>query len=294
MRNKSFSVTVTGRRIFAEEISDMSSKSETLSRYFDKLCTRAEEDIQRYVLTADPAALQKLRVTLKKTDTLLLVLRFSDENFDYKRFRYPLKRIFDHAGLIREAMLMTTRLERVSAPESIADAFTRFEEIKDSERALFVYKAGIYLRGIKKERNDLNAKVERLDHKQVRMFLKYQLRRLQHLIKRKDAGQLHNVRKKIKRVLYANEFLRELNGKSFLSAAELAQWDVLQNAVGQWNDRREMFSFLAENSSLPPVSLTEQQSGLEKDSTQLWNMLDIRMKMIAVSSGKKKMNPVKS
>ena len=56
-------------------------------------------------LTDRKKALHKLRVTLKKTDTLLLILRFADENFDYDKYRYPLKRIFNHAGLIREAQM---------------------------------------------------------------------------------------------------------------------------------------------------------------------------------------------
>src|SRR5262245_47521145 len=132
MRTKTFSVTAQRRRIFAEAIPVMSDKTVTLSRYFDKLCGRAEEEIQRYVLTAEPAALQKLRVTLKKTDTLLLALRFADENFDYKKFRYPLKRIFDHAGLIREAMLMQNRFEELEKPGTLTEAFACFEEIKNS------------------------------------------------------------------------------------------------------------------------------------------------------------------
>ena len=64
---------------------------------------------------------------------------------------------------------MQTKLEQLPpASSNLMEVLNRFEDIKNTERALFVFKAGIYLRGLKKEQKNLEKRMKEVGRRKLK------------------------------------------------------------------------------------------------------------------------------
>lgn len=211
-----------------------------LKQYTEGQMDAAIDWLQQYVQTADEEALHQFRVSLKKIHAVMHYFRQNEHHSKkIKQLKRLQKELFSKAGFIRDAEIKMHWLERNRKPLLLKAS--SLPEKKENFRQYFSAQS-------KKNISLLKAIKEQLvvltkEEKAATVFAySLQLKEsVQQLISQHSASDdWHELRKKIKQLLYAWHWNRKEDQLKLLKVNELNMLDQLQNAIGAWHDAENL------------------------------------------------------
>lgn len=179
-------------------------------------------------------AFHRFRVEVKKMNTLLLIIQSTDQNFDRKAFKKPLRKLFRKAGEIRELQIEKDLLSKNEVLDQLP--FLKKDMAKEiqQKRSEF-FKIRTYSRS-KKIRKKFNLKkkdLKKIQPSEFTHFLEEQWEEILHLVSDGiDFCNAHLLRKKMKTYQYALEIF----GKKTLPI-HFDEVEELSKLLGAWHDR---------------------------------------------------------
>jgi len=208
----------------------------------------------------DPRSVHQARVATKRLKAQLLLFQAQGDASDLPPAFGKVQKIFKHLGRIRSAQIHLTRLEGHGMATSEHGRKVRYTQTIETKRFADHYSA--YAKDLKKAHADLEAGFSNLDLSLLETFLRKEMRVVERFFRKtyKDADQLHDIRKRIKNLLFIHPVLpKMLRNKLRMNTDYL---DELQEAIGKWHDAHDV---------------TEALRNMEYDNEQLMNeLLDLR------------------
>ncbi len=201
-----------------------------LSKYYATRWENIYKQLKNYLKNKDDKSLHKARVEIKKLTALFHLVDYCEKKFGPSKKLKPLNTIFKLSGKLRDAKNALTFFEQFK----VAPVDFKKQELKQ-------YKARKKLKNKLHDYRDRLNKMEKrgalhiknIKAKQIDLFLqkkKHEIisERVYNII----AERLHEVRKKIKDVIYVTDFG---SGKIF-TTAEVLLLNEIQNEIGNWHD----------------------------------------------------------
>ena len=217
------------------------------SRYKDCL-----NDIRKHISSADntaPDTVHDLRVSLKKTDALIALLRFNKNNPAPKKLR-AFTSLFKAAGKLRSIQVEFDIINKHFKEDVNPNYLHQLHEMKVKRTEEYSKLLEKMPRSVKEASKPLKKKIEEITRRQILGYLhseeKYLERRLSRSIFREQ--ELHFVRKDLKR-LYLN---------LLLCGHERKDLDNLVDLLGSWHDHQIAFDHVVK--TIYTGQLTEPES----------------------------------
>lgn len=214
-----------------------------LKQYTNKHCLTAAGLLKKYAETGGTDTMHQLRVTLKKITAVTNCL--SENKNDSKtihQLKKKIRTIFKKAGQIRDAELTTVWLKKNRFHLLYNEATAFFE--MDTKRKAFMQKSSfdakklqLVCKGVKKYTG----------HK--RDFAGYVLQLKQNLFITNNLllqSNWHEIRKNIKQILYAVNWLPANEQLKVLKVAEHKKLEFLQELIGSWHDGEQLKQWLTD------------------------------------------------
>ncbi len=225
--------------------------------------------LKAFLETGDQEELHKFRVQIKKLRAMLLLFEnTSNENGLLKNFK-PVRKIFKHAGNIRDAHTNLELSERyklknerfeTSQQKIIEDGTNEFRSMGDE-----------FIKDIKTAHKKLKKQLPKVVDSQIAAYYKNQLEQIaSNFTVSGFTEDMHTNRKLIKILVYNHKLAgHALDGKIPFNVDYL---DKLQETIGKWHDNllaEQLFS-LPELNDKPIVSKIKRvNSGVKRKITTL-------------------------
>jgi len=207
----------------------MQGKSQQ-EKFYHKCWRELRKHFGEFNATFDPEEIHRLRVAVKKINSLFYFLEKCRGDESAAEIFKPVKKIFKHAGLIRSACLNLQLISRYRIP---------CPELKEEQKKIQQEQTGSFL-SVEEEYLALIIKAYSLPFKKLKSkcIRKVYRRELEELALFFEGdvpeNQLHEYRKKIKVLLYMHEGLNnKLLSKLNLNTEYLGK---LQETIGRWHD----------------------------------------------------------
>ena len=180
-----------------------------------------------------PSTFHKLRVEIKKLNSLFDLINFCSNDFKRKATYKPFKLIFSQAGKVRELQVEESILKKYLLTNSIKDYSKTLKLLQSKEKEDF------FLLVNKKLFDQLNKKYKKIipyisgiDIEKANRYLKKRKSRIQKLLGKEiiQKKQLHELRKRLKVFNYNREILCKEQDKTLLKN------DDLPVLLGKWHD----------------------------------------------------------
>ena len=243
-------------------------KKERQIKYFNKIMKSISANIRAFEDSGDLKIMHDLRVEIKKVRALLkFTTKFSGIEIIPEDIQ-KLKRIFKHAGLIREARIYLQMAENEGI--QIPDLKAKNEGIIEVETKIFKESVANYSNYIDDLFIPLTVYFNDISSSKIPSYFKSRIEKLDGLFSKKNQeNNLHNERKRIKHLLYVYEILPgSLVKKINMNKAYLEE---LQNLIGKWHDRIDVISIL-KNLNSNGIEISRQKIFSEK------LLCDVRLK----------------
>lgn len=201
--------------------------------------------LEKYVLTKGEFELHELRVHLKRIRAVLDFVAYL--NLHPRKEKLLLGRLHSiahEAGFIRDSQLIikwlkknryTLLLHESSIEEKLhlsVDLFIK-ENLKNRKR-------------IRKIQNECLLYTKKMNNKSILKFLKTKNQFLLDALKKVKREQWHDLRKAIKKLLYAIHWLQEKDKIKLLTIKKYNNLDLLQEAIGNWHDAVQIKTWLSD------------------------------------------------
>jgi CHAD domain-containing protein len=237
--------------------------------YFNELWGQMTAYLDDFLKTGDQEKLHHFRVQVKKLRALLEMLDTASPKNKLSRGFKPVRRIFKHAGIIREAYI---HLQLCSHYGLKNDEFI-LSQVNEMEKGINEFKdnAKKYLKIIKAVHRKLEADMKAIDNDLVYEFYKSQLEQITAglAVHRFDA-RLHNCRKRIKTLMYNRKIaVQALEDKLNVNSDYL---DKFQGRIGDWHDTElamALFSAQEAPDKLVIAKIKKQNTSLKKSINAL-------------------------
>ena len=245
-----------------------------VKKLFDKKWRQIGRHLKTYLGTENPDDLHQFRVQIKKVKSLLRLFALRNKNKGLLADFKPVNKIFQHAGVIRDAYLHLQLAEqfKVDAPE-----FKRKQmERMSLEMTRFSDRGKAYLQQIGKTGRKIKRNVRGIPNTDIADFYDHQLNGIVlAFAKRKFDEAMHDNRKQLKNIIYNHKLAnKSLNGNLKLNLPYL---DEVQDQLGGWHDSvlaRELFADEIKGDPQIIAKLNMQVQKLEestiKFSTDFW------------------------
>jgi CHAD domain-containing protein len=201
-------------------------------KYLNKRWANMHHHLQTFSNDGGQETIHKLRVEIKKVRAFTQfshALRGQQlSTADLKK----IKRIFKHAGMIRDAYTSLLTMKRYR----ISNTVLRSEEagIIKNEAGKFRTLSGNYNKRISKADKTFHKKVHAVKNNAIKHWFGLQLRIIASALGESSVYELHPARKRIKTLLYILAILPEKMASGLrLNTTYL---NKLQDAIGQWHD----------------------------------------------------------
>jgi len=221
-----------------------------------------------FIDTGDQEQLHRFRVQVKKLRAMLLLLDSHSSKQKLSKDFKPVKKIFRHGGLIREAYLNLLLGGRYQLNN---EEFT-LTMVNEMEANILDFKnsARKYIKIIKEVHASLEHDLKPVDDDCINEFYKTQLEQIAlNLDELQFNDALHNCRKRIKILMYNRKIAEKaLEGKLQVNNDYL---DKLQNSIGDWHDNElaiVLFASLGEGAK-PVIAKIRRQNTRLKKSIQI-------------------------
>jgi len=181
-----------------------------------------------------PETTHRIRVDIKKLKSVLQVMAFSLKKYDSHENYLPLRNIFRKAGLIRHSDVMI-RLLIANNLEGLPIA----QEDTTVHQEAFKAEIPFYIEQMTRHSRETLKLVSDVGRRDLQDFLRKRLKfiksRLYPVLK---PGELHNVRKSIKQLIYLSGLV------DLLGAKKQKFYSRMEDAIGQLHDKEVLVSFL--------------------------------------------------
>jgi CHAD domain-containing protein len=219
---------------------DMKIKNEL--KYIDKEWDEMNRRLKAFLETGDQEDLHKFRVQIKKLRAMLVLFEnTSKQNGLLKQFK-PVRKIFKHAGNIRNAHINLELTEKYDLKNERFEA-GQLQIIEQGTRE-FRSKGEDFIRDIDSAHKHLKKKLQKVNDKLIAGYYESQLNQIAaNLAVSGFTEDMHTNRKLIKILVYNHKLAgKALNGGLPFNVDYL---DKLQEAIGKWHDNllaEELFS----------------------------------------------------
>lgn len=184
--------------------------------------------------------LHHVRVEIKKIRALL---SFTG-NKKTKHLK-PVKKVFKHAGVIRNAHLSL----QLAVHYRISNRDLKNRQIKlfAVKASAFCRKLNRYLKNLEEPRQYFQRNFSDIKTRKVILHCKEQLRKSAEFLKNPGPENLHEFRKEIKKLLYIHKVMP----RSIVKKLKINKvyFDKLQELIGKWHDTHTALVLLKTNSS---------------------------------------------
>jgi CHAD domain-containing protein len=237
-------------------------KKKTGKGYFNELWELMVAHLDSFLKSGDQEKLHQFRLQVKKLRALLVLLdAASPKNRLSKDFK-PVKSIFKHCGVIREAYINL----QLSANYGLKNEEFILEQVNAMERGIkeFGESSKRYFKTIKVVHKKLEESLGTIDDDSINEFYKTQLEQIAQLL---GAAQfddrLHDCRKKVKILLYN----RKIAAKALEGALNVdnGYLDKLQGRIGDWHDNTLAMELFSALESIDKAIITR----IKKEDTRL-------------------------
>ncbi len=201
--------------------------------------------LNEYLKVNDGEALHQFRVSIKKIRSVLRYfeyLRLHEKKI--KQRKKQLRHVFQSAGFIREAQLQIQWLKRnryrILLKESLLESDVTFYEqvfLDEAEKSRKI------LMSIRKELNQFCKETDETSVYNYAENLKLTIFFQQLSVK---MAEWHELRKIIKQLLYAQNWLSEKDKIKILPVKQAAFLNELQEAIGNWHDAEDLKKWLSD------------------------------------------------
>ena len=243
-------------------------KKKAEKNYLDEEWDRMILHLEGFIETGDQEQLHRFRVQVKKLRAMLLLLDFPSGRQKLSKDFKPIKKIFRHGGLIREAYLNLLLGGRYQLNNE-EFVLTMVNEMEANILA-FKNNARKYLKIVKAVYTRLEGDLKPVANDRINEFYKIQLEQIAlNLSELQFNEELHNCRKRIKILMYNRKIAQNaLEGKLQVNTDYL---DELQNSIGDWHDNELaiiLFSSLGVGAK-PAITKIKRQNTKLKKSIQI-------------------------
>jgi len=201
------------------------------------------------VKSADVDAVHEMRVSLKRIDTLLRMLNYTEKsNYRLKKCFNPLKSLFKLAGPLRDFQVQLILLDEIKTGISIDEIIINEFKAKKNQlvERFILNRELINLFQIKRNFNIVKRYIDSIEEKRIaNKILKFQVSRIKLLShfsnKHEKLFNLHNARKMLKDLGYLIEMA---NQKPLPEIPQYTTYRETGHYLGTWHDRDVMIKYL--------------------------------------------------
>lgn len=201
--------------------------------------------LEKYISTKGEFELHELRVHLKRMRSVLdfavyLKLRSHQE----KQLLNKLQTIAHNAGYIRDSQLIIKWLKKNRYGLLLFES--SIEKKLNLSVELFIKDSKKNKKRIKKIQKETLLHTGKWNNKTILKFLKIKNQFLFDTLKSMKEEQWHDIRKAIKKLLYAIHWLQEEDKIELLTIKKQNNLDLLQDAIGKWHDALQIKTWLSD------------------------------------------------
>jgi len=202
-------------------------------KYLDKEWKKMHAHLEAFLASGDQEELHQFRVQIKKLNAMLTLFeRASRQHGLLKNFK-PVRKIFKHAGQIRDAHTNLQLSARFGVNNNAFQASQ--QQIIEEGTSDFRQKGEKYLKNIKASYKHIKKQLGRIDDNAIAAYYKRQLEQIAEALETpKFTDEMHNNRKLIKILVYNHKLANKALGGALLFNTEYL--DRLQSRLGEWHD----------------------------------------------------------
>lgn len=227
----------------------------TLTKYLKKRKNAIDFLLRKPSKKYTPNTFHKLRVEIKKLNSLFDLIHFCSTDFKRKTTYKPFQSIFPQAGKVRELQIEDAMLKNYFGKKVIKDYR------KNLKRLRLKAEEDFFLLVNKKLMNQLNKKYQaiiphlhRINQKNINTYLDKKKNYIQELLVQESIQieQIHKLRKQLKILNYNKALVDKEKPKE-----KLSKQDVLPELLGKWHDCQVIIKHLKKTLKKGQLSLTE-------------------------------------
>jgi len=239
-------------------------KKKKEAKYLDKEWEEMNIHLKAFLETGNQEHLHKFRVQIKKLRAMLFLFENTSKEDGLMKCFKPVRKIFKHAGQIRDAHTNLQLSERYQLKNE------QFEEgqqkIIEEGTLEFQNNGPQFFKNIKTAHKHLKKNLQKVDDRLVADYYKQQLNNIAtNLTVSGFTEDMHTNRKLIKILVYNHKLAEKaLNGSPPFNTAYL---DKLQEAIGKWHDNllaEELFSTPELNDKPIVARIKKVNSGIKR------------------------------
>jgi len=233
-------------------------------RLLEKNWEELRPALKSYLKTENPDRLHQFRVQVKKIKSLLILYAIKKKNKKLLKLFNPVKKIFRHAGVIRDSYIHLQLADHFEVKEP---AFHKAQtDLMFKEMGRFKKKGKKYEKILHQTLIKIKGELSGISNAQIADFYEAELNKVVlAFAKREFNTNMHDCRKRLKNLLYNQKLAdKSMNGKLTLNLPYL---DQVQDQLGQWHDNmlaRELFADQMAKEKQAVDKLTLQLKNLEE------------------------------
>ncbi|MEO6849102.1 MAG: CHAD domain-containing protein [Mucilaginibacter sp.] len=239
-------------------------KKKAEKAYFDEQWESMTTHLKVFIETGDQEELHIFRVQVKKMVAMLALFDFASSKHQLSKDFKPVRKIFKHAGLIRNAYINLQLGARYHL--NSAQFISIQQDMMENETKAFKELESKYLETIKIVYKSIKHDLKDISNKRINDFYNENLQQVASALEHLEFNEsLHKARKQIKILLYNRKIAQKaLTGKLQVNNDYL---DKLQGSIGDWHDNMlaiELFSTPELNDKPVITRIKRQNTRLKK------------------------------
>jgi CHAD domain-containing protein len=212
-----------------------------LKEYTRKQLQIAVHSLNEFTVGAEEEVLHRLRVSLKKLKAVLQVLAVQHPK-KIKQIRRRLQVIFHASGSVREAQIRQNWLTKEQY--HYLQAAAALEQKIAEEEFVFFQEVGNYQHTLKAIQHELDPLLNEVNAAMLLDDAQGKKETLEQLLPVVTTNDWHDLRKLIKQLMYAQNWLTEQDKLNVLTVLFYHTLDHLQEQIGIWHDLIDMQQWL--------------------------------------------------
>jgi CHAD domain-containing protein len=254
---------------------DFGVKKARLKRLLEKDIQAISQHLEAFLTTRQQDQLHQFRVQIKKLKSLLVLFTINKSNKKLLQILKPIKKIFQHAGTIRDAYIHLQLADEFGITHS---AFAKQqEELLSDETAKFCEAGRKHIKAVTRTGKKLRSALRKIDPAHITDFYRSELDAIAlTLAKRKFNEEMHECRKQVKNLLYNQKLSEKIGDGGFI--VNIRYLDKVQETLGRWHDSvlaRDLFltQMPGEQQAIDKLNrqINIHEKAIERISGNFWN-----------------------
>lgn len=203
-----------------------------------------------------PNTFHKLRVEIKKLNSIFDLIKFCSTNFKRKETYKPFKLIFRKAGKVRELQIEDAMLKNYFENKAVTDYRKSLKKLRlKAEEDFFKLVNKKLIDRLNKKHCTINPHLGKIDKKKINTYLEKKKNHIQKLLGQEiiQSEQIHNLRKQLK-ILNYNRAIEDTKKQD----EDLLKQDVLPELLGKWHDCQVIIKHLEKTLNRRKLSRNEE------------------------------------